>query len=173
MKNFSIGLTCLLLCSVPALTQKSAATNPDQQFVDFAAQTDMTEAHLGQLAADQAASADVKQYAQMLASDHTNDYQQLTAAATKAGLNVPKGLDAAHNKMIAPFEKLKGAAFDQRFVREMVAGHTKAITEYKREASDGQNADLKAYANQAQPVLEKHLQSAKELEKPKGGKRKK
>jgi len=170
MKNFWMVSACFLICSVPALTQKNAATNPDQQFVDFAAQTDMMEAHLGQMAADQASASDIKQYAQMLVSDHTNDYQQLSAAATKAGLNVPKGLDAAHNKMLAPFEKLKAAAFDQRYAREMVTGHTKAIAEYKREASDGQNADLKAYANQALPVLEKHLQSAEGLQKSKGKK---
>ena len=43
----------------------------DQQFIDMAAQTDMLEAHLGQMAANQAASQDVKDYAQMLVTDHT------------------------------------------------------------------------------------------------------
>src|SRR5690242_18294934 len=33
--------------------------------------------------------------------------QQLSMAAGKAGLTVPKGLDAHSDKMIAPFEKLK------------------------------------------------------------------
>ncbi len=36
----------------------------DQHFVDFAAQTDMMEAHLGQMAADQASDQGVKDYAQ-------------------------------------------------------------------------------------------------------------
>jgi putative membrane protein len=61
---------------------------------------------------------------------------------------------------------LKGAAFDRRYAREMVAGHTKAITEYKRAAQDAQNADIKAYATQTLPTLEKHLQAAKDLAKP-------
>ena len=37
---------------------------PDQKFVDFAAQTDMVEANLGQLAENQGASQDTKDYGQ-------------------------------------------------------------------------------------------------------------
>jgi len=50
----------------------------------------------------------------------------------------------------------------------MITGHQKAIAQYKQEAQNGQNADLKAYANQALPTLEKHLQSAQDLVKSKG-----
>jgi putative membrane protein len=168
MKNIVSAFCGVALCCVFALAQHAAPAMTDQQFVDFAAQTDMTEAHLGQLAADRASSDAVKDYAQMLVTDHTNDYDQLTMAAGKANLEVPKGLDAAHDKMIAPFEKLKGAAFDHRFIQEMISGHTKAIQVYKKEASDAQNADLKAYAEQALPVLQKHLDDAKNLASAKG-----
>jgi putative membrane protein len=139
----------------------------DQEFVDFAAQTDMTEANLGQLANSRAVGQGVKDYAQMLVTDHTNDYTQLGGVASKANLVVPKGLDAAHDKMIAPFEKLQGAAFDHRYIQEMIAGHTKAIAVYEKEAADAQNADLKAYATQALPTLRKHLDGAKDLAKAK------
>jgi putative membrane protein len=142
----------------------------DQQFVDFVAQTDMTEAHLGQLAADKATSQDVKDFAQMLVTDHTADYKTLGTLATKAGLNVPKGLDAAHDKMIAPFEKLKGAAWDSHYEREMITGHQKAIAQFKQAAQSLQNADLKTYASQTLPTLEKHLQAAQDLMKSKGKK---
>jgi putative membrane protein len=156
------------VCALPAFSQ-AAGGGSDQEFVNFAGQTDMTEAHLGQMAADQASAQGVKDYAQMLTTDHTNDYQQLTMAATKAGLTVPKGLDAQHDKMIAPFEKLKGAAFDRHFEQEMITGHTKAIAEYQKEANNGQNADIKAYANQTLPTLQKHLEQARDLQKSKGG----
>jgi putative membrane protein len=139
----------------------------DQQFVDFAAQTDMMEANLGQLAATQASAEGVKDYAQMLVADHTNDYTQLSTMASKANFEIPKGLDAAHDKMIAPFKKLKGVAFDRHYIEEMIAGHTKAIQVYTKEASDAQSADLKAYASQALPTLQKHLDAAKTLSQAK------
>lgn len=161
------GACCLGLCCVAAFAQTATLSEKDQKFVDFAAQTDMTEAHLGQLAQDQASGQNVKDFAQTLVTDHTDDYRKLSDLGTKIGATVPKGIDAAHNKMIAPFEKLKGAAFDRRYEREMVAGHEKAIAEYKRAASDVQNADLKAYATATLPTLQKHLDAAKDLEKAK------
>ncbi len=167
-RTIVLGLSCGVICSLAALAQAGSSTAAnDQKFVDMAAQTDMMEAHLGQMAADKAESQAVKDFAQTLVTDHTSDYQQLTAAAGKAGAIVPKGLDAAHDKMIAPFEKLKGAAFDHRFTREMITGHTKAVAQYKHEAQDGKSADIKAYATQALPTLEKHLQGAQDLQKAK------
>jgi putative membrane protein len=148
-----------------AMAQAGGGT--DQDFLNFAAQTDMTEAHLGQMAQEQGGTQAVKDLGQMLATDHTNDYKQLGTLASKAGLVLPKGIDAKHDKMIAPFEKLKGKMFDRRYTHEMVAGHTAAIAEYQKEASDGQNADLKAYAKDTLPTLEKHKAAAQDAEKAK------
>lgn len=168
-----LALCCMTLCTMPASAQKEhakAKTLTDQQFIDMAAQTDMLEAHLGQMAADQAAGQDVKDYAQMLVTDHTGDYQALQALATKAGLTVPTALDAERNRMIAPFEKLKGAAFDARYIHTMIEGHTEAIGVYTKEADDATSADVKAYASATLPTLHKHLDAAKDLAKKPAGK---
>lgn len=175
MKRTLAAVCCIILASVPALAQKKAAAEKagsDQQFVDFAAQTDMVEANLGQLAANAASSQEVKDYASTLVTDHTNDYGQLAAAAKQASLTVPNAIDTEHNKMmITPFQKLKGAAFDHKYAQEMVMGHTKAIAMYKKEAENGQNDAIKNYAQTALPVLEKHLAGAKDLEKAKSSKK--
>jgi putative membrane protein len=128
MKRIFSAICCVTLCLIPALAQKKAAGGAamsDQKFVDFAAQTDMVEVNLGQLAGNVAASQAVKDYGQMLVTDHTNDYHQLYSVAQQASLTVPSAIDAENNKaMIDPFQKLKGAAFDRRYVQEMIAGHT-------------------------------------------------
>jgi putative membrane protein len=171
MKRIFTLVCCLSLCSLPSLAQKRAAKGAamtDQEFVDMAAQTDMVEANLGQLAQTAAASQEVKDYAQTLVTDHTADYKQLSDLAKQANLTVPDAIDAAHDKaMIDPFQKLKGAAFDHKYIMEMVAGHTKALAVYKKEAADAQNPALKSYAEQTEPTLEKHLAAAKDLEKAK------
>ena len=134
----------------------------DQQFVDFAAQTDMVEANLGQLAETVASSQPVKDYGQMLVTDHTKDFNQLYDVAHQVNLNMPNAIDAEHNKvMIDPFQNLKGSAFDNHYIHEMIAGHTKAIAVYKKEAADAQNPALKSYAEQVLPVLQKHHPSLK------------
>ena len=171
MKHLYSALGCLAaagcMAAGPAFAQAPKTTG-DQQFVNFAAQTDMVEANLGQLAQQNASNQEVKSYGQMLVTDHTNDFGQLHTAAQQAGLTVPNAIDPAHNKaLIDPLEKLKGAAFDKRYIAEMVKGHTQAIAIYKKEAADGQNAAIKSYAAAALPVLQKHLDDAKAIEQGK------
>jgi putative membrane protein len=164
MKRILSAVCCFAFCSLSVFAQKMS----DQQFVAFAAETDMVEANLGQLAQSVASSQGVKDYGQMLVTDHTQDYGQLSSAAQPASLTVPNAIDAEHNKaMIDPFQKLKGAAFDHKYIQEMIAGHTKAIAIYKKEAADAQNPAIKTYAQTALPVLEKHLDGAKALMKSK------
>ena len=121
MKPVLSAVCCLVLCTMPALAQKKAAkaaagaAMTDQQFVDFAAQTDMVEANLGQMAASVGESEEVKNYGQTLASDHTTDFNELYKVAQQANLTRPNAIDAEHDRaMIDPFQKLKGAAFDKR-----------------------------------------------------------
>jgi putative membrane protein len=169
MKRILLTVCCIALGSAPVLGQKKAEEPmTDQQFVDFAGQTDMVEINLGKLAQDSASSQAVKDYAQMLIDDHSKDFNQLYDVAHQANLTRPDAIDAEHNKMmIDPFQKLKGAAFDHHYIQEMVTGHTKAIAVYKKEAADAQNPAVKTYAENALPVLEKHLDGAKGLEKSK------
>lgn len=171
MKRMLAGVCCLTLCCLPVMAQKKAAGAgmTDQQFVNFAAQTDMVEANLGQLAQTNASSQDVKDYAQTLTTDHTQDMGNLATAAQQANLTVPNAIDTMNNKaMIGPFQKLKGKAFDRKYIAEMIAGHTKAIAIYKKEATAASNPQIQQYAQTALPVLQKHLDAAKALMK--GGK---
>jgi putative membrane protein len=166
MNRYLSVLCCMALFSAPALAQKKAAGAPmtDQQFVNFAAQTDMVEANLGLLAQNQASAQPVKDYGQMLVTDHTADYKQLQSLASQANVTVPDAIDAENNKaMITPFQKLKGKAFDTRYIHEMIAGHTKALAVYKKEADDATNSTIKSYAQNAIPVLQKHLDDAKAI----------
>lgn len=171
MKRILFAVSFVALCSVPALAKEKTAMKAgmtDQQFVDFAAQTDMVEINLGKLAQDVAASQAVKDYGQMLVTDHSSDLQQLKTLAQQAGFTVPDAIDTANNKaLIGPLHALKGAAFDRRYVPDMVEGHTKAIATYKKEATDAQSAALRSYAEQDLPVLQKHLDGAKGLERGK------
>jgi putative membrane protein len=164
---------CLTFLGMSAFAQAPTSGpggTTDQDFITLAAQSDMTEANLGQLAQTAATSDDVKTYAQMLVTEHTADYTKLGTLASKAGLTVPKALDAKQNKMIAPYAKLKGTAFDRKYLHDMVASHEAAIAAYNKQARDGQNAEIKAYAQATIANLEKHESSAKDLMKS-GGKK--
>lgn len=163
------GLSVLFLvglCSL-AIGQTGASSSSDTEFMKWAATSNMTEAHLGKMAQEQASSSDVKSFGQTLVQDHTKAYDELSAVAKKTGETVPTGIDIRRNHAIEQLMHDKGAAFDRRFLSHEIQDHKKAIAEFKREAEKGQNPDVKAYAQKMLPTLQEHLQKAEELEKAK------
>ena len=165
-KSILTGVCGFALCCVPVLAQTTAPSASDKEFMKMVAEADMVEAHFGQMAQDQASRQDIKDYGQMLVTDHTANYNDLNALAVKTTVDIPKGIDAKDNKNIDRFAALKGAAFDHRFLAEMIQAHEKAITAFKREAEHGENADVKAFASSTLPKLQDHLDKAKDLAKP-------
>lgn len=181
MKRILTAVCCIALAAVPVLGQTKHAMGhhekagmpekgamTDQQFVDFVGQVDMLEANLGQLAQDVAARQDVKDYGQMLVTDHTANYEQLKTLAQQQNLTVPTAInDENIKKYVAPMHELKGAAFDRKFIPAMISGHEGAIAAFKKEAADAQNPAIKSFAEDTIPVLEKHLDHAQALAKAK------
>jgi len=159
------GACALTLFAAAGLVQAAALNKADKQFIDMAATTDMTEAHEGQLAENQASRADVKAFAKTLAQDHTDSYEHLSELAAKTGISIPKGINTAKNAELQQLVHLKGDRFDRQFDKDEVADHQKALAVFKREAAHGQDPDVKAWAASMIPVLEKHLQLAEQCAK--------
>ena len=157
---------CFALLAASGIACAASLTGADRQFMIEAARTDMIEAHEGQMAQDQAGRADVKTFAGTLVQDHTNSYVQLTALATKDGVEIPKGINTGKDRTIEQLVHLKGDSFDRQFVRDEIAAHRHALAIFKREAARAKDADVKAYAEKMIPVLEKHLHLAEECAKP-------
>jgi putative membrane protein len=166
LKQILPSLGCVLAVSLPFLAQAQPASNADKAFMKMAAQADMTEAHIGQMAETQAAQSQVKDFAQKLTHDHTDAYQQLTALAAKTGASIPKGIDVRKILAVEQLTKLKGTRFDRQFVQDEIRDHQKALAAFKREAQHGQDPDVKTYAGKMIPVLEDHLHAAQALAKP-------
>lgn len=159
---FGSALLALFAAVAPAHAAMSAA---DKQFLATAAKIDMTEANEGQLAENRATNSDVKNLAQTLVTDHTQDYQHLTMLAAKDGVKIPTGINTAKVPAIVQLDHLKGANFDRQFTKDEVADHRRALAEFKRESEHSQDPDVKAYAAGMIPTLQKHLQLAEQCSK--------
>lgn len=158
-------IACLAL-SAGAIVFAQPLSNADKEFMIAAAKANMTEAHEGQMAQSQGTAQDVKDFGRMLEQDHTQAYQQLAALAAKTGVTIPNGIDTSKISTIKQLEPLKGAAFDRAFAKTEITTHHQAIAEFKREAEHGSDPDVKAYAQQTIPTLEKHLSTAEQCAKP-------
>jgi putative membrane protein len=63
-----------------------------------------------------------------------------------------------------PWMSATGAAFDRPFVEAQVKAHQDAIALFEKQASDGDDADLKAFAQKQLPALRNHLKQAQDLQ---------
>jgi putative membrane protein len=134
-----------------------------KQFVHEAAMAGKAEVELGQLATTHAANPDVKQFGQRMVTDHTKANEQLKAIAQEKNIDVPTRVDDQHKKTAEKLAKLQGASFDRAFIQQMVEDHEKAVKLFSKEAQQGQDADLKAFAAKTLPTLQEHLTQATQL----------
>lgn len=139
-----------------------------QEFVTKAGMDGMTEVQLGQLAAKQAQSNDVKQFAQQMITDHGKANAELTALAQRKGVPAPTALDPEHKSMLQMLSSKSGAAFDAAYVNEMVGAHDKAIALFTR-AGNSSDADIAGFAKKTLPTLQMHKQMAQKLAAKTGG----
>jgi putative membrane protein len=156
---------CFAVLALGGISSAASLSNADRQFLVTVAQTDMTEAHQGQMAQNQAGRADVKDLGKTLAADSTHSYEELTNLAAKNGVAIPKGIDAAKVHSVQQLAHLKGNHFDVAYTKDEIAAQKRTVAMFKREAQRGRDADLKAWASKMLPVVEKHLQLAQQSSK--------
>jgi putative membrane protein len=135
----------------------------DKKFVKNAAEGGMAEVQLGQLAAQKATNPDVKAFAQKMVDDHTTLQNNLTPVAQRLGVTPPAKLDKKDKAEYDRLSALSGEAFDKAYVQAMVADHKKDLHDFKDEASNTSDTQLRAAAKQGAQVIEQHYQMAQKL----------
>lgn len=169
MKLFArtLTLSALALASSLAFAADSALSKTDQAFVTKASGSGMYEVEVSKLAIDKASDPAIKEFAQMMVTDHTKANDELKQLATSKNGELAPGVPKAKQAVIDKLSKLDGAKFDKAY-REQVGlkDHKTDIALFEKESKDGKDADLKAWAGKTLPTLRTHLQHAQEM-KPK------
>ncbi|HWF45800.1 MAG TPA: DUF4142 domain-containing protein [Bryobacteraceae bacterium] len=137
----------------------------DKKFAQEAAKGNLEEVQLAKLAQEKASSDAVKQFAQKMIDDHTKANEQLQQVASRESMTVPDRLDSKQQGTVNKLSQLSGPAFDKAYVKDMVKNHKKDVSEFQAESQLGTDANIKQFASQTLPVLQQHLDSAKNLDK--------
>jgi|GEM_PF-2302212 len=137
----------------------SKAVDP-QQFILKAAEGDQVEIRSAQLAQEKSANPQIKALAQRLSQDHQANADKLAQLAQQKGVHLSDQLSAKAQRKVDTLSSLNGAAFDQRYVRDMVRDHKKDIAYYQKAAAENTDPDVKAFAQSTLPTLQEHLQMA-------------
>ena len=134
----------------------------DRQFINMAAKDGMKEVRMGQMAAQQGQSPEVKKLGQMIAADHTKANQQLMALAAKKGIK-PDTRSKEHS-----MSKRDMKNFDQAWIGMMINDHQKDIAAYQRASQQAGDPEVRAFAKKTLPVLQKHLKAVQAAQKKMG-----
>jgi len=168
-------LVATALAAAPALAQTTApATNPlaagamasqnvsAAEFVNKAANSDMFEIQSSQLALNKTQDSRIREFAQHMVQDHTAASDRLKAAAQ--GQTVPTTLDQEHTQMLQQLQQASGNDFNRPYVQMQMNGHQKAVSLFESYAQNGDNAQLKQFAQQTVPTLRQHLQQITQIQ---------
>jgi putative membrane protein len=140
-----------------------------QQFTETAASSNQFEIESSKLASGQAAKKSVKDFAKQMVKDHTKAGKDLQAAAKKAGIQVPGGMQQQHQATLDDLRNARGAQFDDAYVNAQVQAHNDAVQLFTDYSKGGDNAELKRFATKALPTLKKHQDSVARLQKQQQG----
>jgi putative membrane protein len=150
------------------------AADPDpstpQGFVAMAASSDMYEIEAGRLAQEMGESQETKDFGAMMEEDHTASSEKLKAAVSQGGasLSAPPQMLPKHQQQLDALRSA-GDDFDSVYAQQQVAAHQEALGLLESQAGSGTVASLKAFASETAPIVEGHLEHARELANVAGG----
>ena len=134
-------------------------------FLSQAGSANQWEIASSQLALQASPNAAVRNYANLLISDHTRLGAQVTAAAQSAGVMMPP--PALLPAQQAALDQLRtagtGPTFDMAYRQAQIDAHNQAIQLMQNYASSGDVPALRTAAAQAIPMMQMHLQQAQML----------
>lgn len=165
MKNVKNWMSALCMAAVVFTAcdkddDNNDTNNMDREFVNRASISNNAEVMAGQVAVNKAVNNRVRMYGQMMVTEHTAAQAELRNQAQTAGLQVHDSVDAQHRALMAMLNSLSGYAFDTAYMGSQVRDHAKTIDLFNRQVREGNNQNLRSYAQQQLPALQRHYNQA-------------
>ena len=161
--------------NAPGKTDKSAKlSDGDVKIIAHLHHVNMMEIEMGKLA-QKTGTAAVKGYAETLVTDHQTNDKELMAftkqrrlaaiPADKPQTDADRQDEKDMTAKMAQLKTLKGAEFDKEFVNLMVAGHDKELAKIDAAIGSATDPDLQTMLKSVKPVLQRHADQARDLQK--------
>ena len=133
------------------------AKEDDAKFLVSAAEINLEEINLGQLAQNNSMNADVKSLGKMMETEHTKALSDLQALAAKKQITIPTALTDDGMSASKKLMEMKASKFDKEYCDMMVNGHKDAISKFEKASTDATDADIRNWASSMLPALRTHL----------------
>lgn len=134
----------------------------DAQFLVKAAEINLKEIHLGQLAQQNGNATHIKELGKMMEDLHSKSQKDLTGLAKSKNVSIPSAPTNDSNDTYTKLNEKTGNDFDKDYADKMVSEHKDAIELFEKAAEDSNDKDIRNWANATLPELRKHLNHAVE-----------
>lgn len=163
------GVASLLILSAPATMAQTSNKLTDPEIASVAVTANQIDVNYGKIALKKTKNADILKFANTMIKDHNNIISQAVALATK--LKVTPKTNATTQSLLdgektttTMLNSKKGSAFNKAYIDNEVAYHQAVINAVKTVLiPDAQNAELESLLQSVMPLLESHLEMAKNM----------
>lgn len=139
----------------------AALSDQDRDFMKNAAEAGLAEVQAARLAVNKGTDQQLKNYARRLIDDHTKANERLHKLAQAKGVSLPSDPSVAQKAKLEMLQAADGADFDRRFAENLgIEAHRSVIDLFRKEVAQGRDPQVKAFAQQTLPTLQRHLQTA-------------
>ena len=163
-------LGCNLIASPGKPTSKQinkaaadSLSSADRAFITSAAEANLAEIDTAKMIEQKTKDPGVKDFANLMVTDHTRASQNLATVAEMTGVTLPTTPGADDRTQQNELKKLSGAKLTDAYVRDELTGHKQVISAFESEIEHGQNDTVKNYASQTLPTLQDHIRIAEDL----------
>lgn len=144
-------------------TETDSAEDKAEFAVD-AADDGMFEVEAAKLARQKASDQRVRDFANMMETQHTKANTELKALAATKNITLPTSLSEDKKKKMEKLNEKNGADFDKEYVDIMVKAHKKAVDLFEDESERSEQGEVQAWAAKTLPVLKQHHEHAEKLQ---------
>jgi putative membrane protein len=162
---FATAIGALLFGTVPFVhgSSASADTPTGTSFLTKAAEINLGEVRLGNVAKDKANSPAARKFAALMVSDHQEAEKRLETLAESQGVKLPTQPDIETRNFASKLSTLLPSEFDPQYMTHMLAGHEGAVAMFENEIQHDQNDSIQTYAENTLPVIQDHLRIAEHI----------
>ncbi|WP_420151565.1 DUF4142 domain-containing protein [Spirosoma sp.] len=142
----------------------SKLSSADQSLMMEVAKGGMMQLMVSRIAAQQASSPEVRQFAQAEVDEQTGLSAKLQEIASAKGVTLPSEPDAETQTMVTKLQGMSGASLDKMYIQESgVKGHEKLDKVMSKVESSASDASLKGIGKAAHPLVKTHLKVAQQI----------
>lgn len=139
---------------------ENTSTEKDAQFLVNAAEINVNEIELSQLAKQKSENDDIKGFAKMLEVKHQATIKEITNFANTKSIVIPTSMTDNGKTNFKKLTNLCNAEFDKAYTNLMVKEHQDAIAIFDKASTESKDKEIKKFATATVPILHQHLDMA-------------